>query len=47
MNMHAVTYTAPQGSSLQHTSELSSEIESELADLEHVDTVQADIGGKP
>ena len=46
MNMHAVTYTAPQGSSLQHTSELSSEIESELADLEHVDTVQADIGGQ-
>ncbi len=46
MNMHAVTYTAPQGSSLQRTSELSREIESELAQLEHVDTVQADIGGQ-
>src|SRR5699024_11580765 len=46
MIIHAVTYPDPQGSSLQYTTELSSEIESELADLEHVDTVQADIGGQ-
>src|SRR5699024_9176115 len=41
-----VIHTAPQGSSLQRTSELSSEIESELAQLKHVDTVQAEIGGQ-
>lgn len=45
MNMHAVTYTAPQGSTLQRTSELSRELEEELAEVEQVDTVQADIGG--
>lgn len=45
MNMHAVTYTAPQGSTLERTSELSREIEEELAEVEQVDTVQADIGG--
>lgn len=45
MNMHMVTYTAPQGSSLQRTSELSRGIEEELAEVEQVDTVQADIGG--
>ncbi len=45
MNIHAVTYTAPQGSTLQRTSELSAEIEEELADVEQVETVQADIGG--
>ncbi|WP_343955813.1 efflux RND transporter permease subunit [Yaniella flava] len=46
MNMHMVTYTAPQGSSLQRTSELSRGIEEELAEVEQVDTVQADIGGQ-
>ncbi|WP_442315487.1 efflux RND transporter permease subunit [Yaniella sp.] len=45
MNMHAVTYTAPQGSTLERTSELSRELEEELAEVEQVDTVQADIGG--
>src|SRR5699024_7420185 len=45
MNMHAVTYTAPQGSTLHHTAELSGEIEEELAEAEQVETVQADIGG--
>ena len=45
MNMHAVTYTAPQGSTLHHTAELSGEIEEELAEVEQVETVQADIGG--
>lgn len=45
MNMHAVTYTAPQGSTLERTSELSRGIEEELAEVEQVDTVQADIGG--
>src|SRR5699024_10490401 len=33
MNMHMVTYTAPQGSSLQRTSELSRGIEEELAEV--------------
>lgn len=46
MNMHMVTYSAPQGSSLQRTSELSRDIEQELAEVEEVDTVQADIGGQ-
>ncbi|HIY86550.1 MAG TPA: efflux RND transporter permease subunit [Candidatus Yaniella excrementavium] len=45
MNMHAVTYTAPQGSTLHRTAELSGEIEEELAEVEQVETVQADIGG--
>src|SRR5699024_9365644 len=43
MNMHMVSYTAPQGSSLQRTAELSEGIETELRDVEHVQTVQADI----
>lgn len=46
MNMHMVTYTAPQGSTLQRTSELSSDIEEELAEINQIDTVQADIGGQ-
>lgn len=46
MNMHMVTYNAPQGSSLERTSELSRDIEEELADVNHIDTVQADIGGQ-
>jgi len=46
MNMHMVTYTAPQGSSLQRTSELAESLEEELAQIEHVQTVQTDIGGQ-
>ncbi len=46
MNMHAVTYTAPQGSSLQRTSELAQGLEEELAQIEQVETVQTDIGGQ-
>src|SRR5699024_10081314 len=46
MNMHAVTYTAPQGSSPQRTSELAQGLEEELAQIEHVETVQTDIGGQ-
>lgn len=46
MNMHMVTYTAPQGSSLDRTSALAADIEEELAEVEQVDTVQADIGGQ-
>lgn len=46
MNMHMVTYTAPQGSSLDRTSELARDIEEELADVEHIETVQTDIGGQ-
>lgn len=46
MNMHMVTYTAPQGSSLQRTSELTESLEEELAQIEHVQTVQTDIGGQ-
>lgn len=46
MNMHSVTYTAPQGSSLQRTADLAQDIETELAGVEQVQTVQADIGGQ-
>lgn len=46
MNMHMVTYTAPQGSSLQRTSELAEDLEEELAQIEQVETVQTDIGGQ-
>ncbi len=46
MNMHMVTYTAPEGSSLQRTSDLTRDIEEELAEVEHVETVQTDIGGQ-
>ena len=46
MNMHMVTYTAPQGSSLQRTSELAEGLEEELAQIDQVDTVQTDIGGQ-
>src|SRR5699024_4490371 len=44
--MHAVTYTAPQGSSLHRTSELAQGLEEELAQIEQVETVQTDIGGQ-
>ena len=46
MNMHQVTYTAPQGSSLQRTSELARGLEEELTEVTHVETVQTDIGGQ-
>ncbi|GAA4112378.1 HAE1 family hydrophobic/amphiphilic exporter-1 [Enteractinococcus coprophilus] len=46
MNMHQVTYTAPQGSSLQRTSELAEGLEEELTQIAHVETVQTDIGGQ-
>ena len=45
MNMQVVTYNAPQGSSLQRTSELARDLEAVLADVETVETVQVDIGG--
>ncbi|WP_310172000.1 efflux RND transporter permease subunit [Enteractinococcus fodinae] len=45
MNMQVVTYNAPQGSSLQRTSELARDLETVLADVEAVETVQVDIGG--
>lgn len=46
MNMHMVTYTAPKGSSLERTSQLAEGIEAELATIEGINTVQADIGGQ-
>lgn len=45
MNMQVVTYSAPQGSSLQRTSELARDLEAVLDDVEAVETVQTDIGG--
>src|SRR5690625_113725 len=45
MNMHSVTYTAPQGSSLQRTADLAQDIETELAGAEKEQTVEHDIGG--
>jgi HAE1 family hydrophobic/amphiphilic exporter-1 len=45
MNMHIVTYTAPQGATLERTSELARDIEAELDDVDAVETVQTDIGG--
>src|SRR5690625_4054662 len=45
MNMHIVTYTAPQGSTLERTSELARDIEAELDEVEAIETVQTDIGG--
>lgn len=45
MNMQVVTYNAPQGSSLQRTSELAGDLEPVLAEVDAVETVQVDIGG--
>ncbi|WGH92199.1 efflux RND transporter permease subunit [Auritidibacter ignavus] len=44
MNMHAVDQTAPEGTSLQRTTELTEGLSEQLQQLEVVDVVQVDIG---
>lgn len=44
MNLHAVDQTAPEGTSLQRTVELTEDISEELQALDVVDVVQIDVG---